>query len=188
MNDSMAATETSVGGRVIVFAQSIFLQSVALCVNSVWGLDCKFRLEAVELHHVSTVYTREVCIYMMFVFKRWRVLAHLSSNQQPSLYGNNPVCPHTHTHTGYKPAYNNRNCDWSVLPQSSSHKVPLTIWALLERQTQLVLQAKRVPSAGMFSWRCASCIVLHDGWSKFWVHIYNNVPAAQQQVDVNFLF
>lgn len=99
MNDSMAATETSVGGRVIVFAQSIFLQSVALCVNSVWGLDCKFRLEAVELHHVSTVYTREVCIYMMFVFKRWRVLAHLSSNQQPSLYGNNPVCPHTHTHT-----------------------------------------------------------------------------------------
>lgn len=35
MNDSMAATETSVGGRVIVFAQSIFLQSVALCVNPV---------------------------------------------------------------------------------------------------------------------------------------------------------
>lgn len=46
MNDSMAATETSVGLS-------------------------KFRLEAVELHRVSTVYTREVCVYM-FVFKMTR--------------------------------------------------------------------------------------------------------------------
>lgn len=36
---------------------------------------------------------------------------------------------------------NKINRDWSVLPQSSSHKVSLTIRTLLVRQTQLALQA-----------------------------------------------
>lgn len=46
----------------------------------------------------SLLCTREKSVFTCLC-SRWRVLAHLSSNQRPSLYGNNPLCPHTHTDT-----------------------------------------------------------------------------------------
>lgn len=99
MTDSMAATETSVGGRVIVFAQSIFLQSVALCVNPVWGLDCKYSDWKQSSCITSLLRTREKSVFTWCLCLKddacWLICQAINS----------PVCMeitqsvHTHTHT-----------------------------------------------------------------------------------------
>lgn len=101
-----------------------------------------------------------VCIYLCVWYLEWRhVFKH---------YGNTSLLTPTRPLWACLPIspFNKGNCDWSSLPHSSGHKVSLTTPALLERQTQLVLQHKVL-----------GCSVgIHDGWRKFRVHIYSNTP------------
>lgn len=145
-----------------------------------WLLCVKFLLKPRNSHVASCL-----CFVQQFVRDVIFVFLIPSSNVGTCWHifqaVNSPVCMETLCNPPSKPFCRSVLITIEIvidLPYLGSHKVSLTCLALLERQTQLVLQAKVL---GAFDVQLAPCVLCcsHDGWSKFWVtHLLPTHPTC----------
>lgn len=85
-------------------------------------------------------------------------------------------------------SYDNRNCDWSAPPRSSSHKVSLTILGTIGKANTAGAAGQ---SARYWDVQLAPCVLHCPPWwmkQTLGTHLLQHIPPAHQWVEIDYPF